>query len=117
MAGRYADCERITLICDNLNTHTNGVFYEVFPAERARQYVRRLEFVYTPKHGSWLNVAEVELSVLTRQGFTEPGRFTGGRASALHCLGQSAERQPNRDCLAIHHRGCSHQTGVSLPEN
>ena len=65
--GRYADCERITLICDNLNTHTKGAFYEVFPAERARRYVRRIEFVYTPKHGSWLNVAECELSCLTRQ--------------------------------------------------
>jgi hypothetical protein len=65
--GRYADCERIALICDNLNTHTKGAFYEVFPAERARQYVRRIGFVYTPKHGSWLNVAECELGCLTRQ--------------------------------------------------
>ncbi|ASV76828.1 hypothetical protein THTE_4227 [Thermogutta terrifontis] len=67
MDGRYADCERITLICDNLNTHANGAFYEVFPAERARQYFRRIGFVYTPKHGSWLNVADCELGCLTRQ--------------------------------------------------
>lgn len=65
--GRFADCRQVTLVCDNLNTHTKGAFYEAFPPERARAYVRRLEFVYTPKHGSWLNVAENELSCLTSQ--------------------------------------------------
>lgn len=65
--GRFADCRRITLVCDNLNTHTKGAFYEVFPAAKAREYVRRIEFVYTPKHGSWLNIAENELSCMTSQ--------------------------------------------------
>jgi hypothetical protein len=64
---RYAGCERITLVCDNLNTHTKGAFYEAFPPQQARDYVRRLDFRYTPKHGSWLNVAECELSCLTSQ--------------------------------------------------
>ena len=64
---RYADCDQVTLVCDNLNTHTKGAFYEVYPPEQARAYVRRINFVYTPKHGSWLNVAENELSSLTRQ--------------------------------------------------
>ena len=64
---RYAQTPRITLVCDNLNTHTRGAFYEAFPPDRARQYVRRIDFVYTPKHGSWLNVAECELSCLTQQ--------------------------------------------------
>lgn len=65
--GRYAGCGKITLVCDNLNTHTKGAFYEVFEPDRARRLVRRLEFCYTPKHGSWLNIAENELSSLTRQ--------------------------------------------------
>jgi len=65
--GRYAGCDRITLVCDNLNTHTAGAFYEAFPPERAREYVRRIDFCFTPKHGSWLNVAENELSSMTRQ--------------------------------------------------
>ena len=65
--GRFANCEIVTLVCDNLNTHTKGAFYEVFPPEQAREYVRRLKFCYTPKHGSWLNIAENELSCLTRQ--------------------------------------------------
>src|SRR5947207_12845305 len=65
--GRYAACAKVTLVCDNLNTHTKGAFYEAFAPERARVLVRRLEFCYTPKHGSWLNIAENELSSLTRQ--------------------------------------------------
>jgi len=65
--GRYAHCSRVALVCDNLNTHTPGAFYEVFRPEQARGYLRRLEFCYTPKHGSWLNIAENELSCLTRQ--------------------------------------------------
>ena len=64
---RYAKAQKVILVCDNLNTHTAGAFYEAFPAERARELVCRLEFRYTPKHGSWLNIAENELSSLTRQ--------------------------------------------------
>lgn len=64
---RYADRAKIKLVCDNLNTHTNGAFYEAFPPERAREYVKRIEFCHTPKHGSWLNIAECELSCLTSQ--------------------------------------------------
>ena len=56
LEGRYAECEKVTLVCDNLNTHTKGAFYEVFEPVRARELVRRLEFCYTPKHGSWLNI-------------------------------------------------------------
>lgn len=67
LEGRYADCETVLLVCDNLNTHTKGAFYEVFEPERARSLVRRIEFHYTPKHGSWLNIAENELSSMTRQ--------------------------------------------------
>ena len=64
---RYADCEKVTLVCDNLNTHTKGAFYEAFEPDQARDYVKRIAFCYTPKHGSWLNVAECELSCLTSQ--------------------------------------------------
>ena len=52
MEGRYADCPKVILTCDNLNTHTKGAFYEAFEPERARALVRRIEFCYTPKHGS-----------------------------------------------------------------
>ncbi len=64
---RYADAERIRVVLDNLNTHGPASFYEAFPAAEARRLTERFEFHYTPKHGSWLNVAEIELSVLARQ--------------------------------------------------
>ena len=67
LEGRYRRCEKIILVCDNLNTHTLGAFYETFSPAQARALVRRLEFCHTPKHGSWLNIAENELSSLTRQ--------------------------------------------------
>ena len=67
LEGRYANQEKIILVSDNLNTHTKGAFYEAFEPERARNLVRRIEFHYTPKHGSWLNIAENELSAMTRQ--------------------------------------------------
>ena len=63
----YADAEKVILICDNLNTHTIGSLYEAFEPAEARRLRDRLEIHYTPKHGSWLNVAEIELSLLTRQ--------------------------------------------------
>lgn len=76
---RYDKGERLQLVCDNLNTHTPGAFYEAFSPTEARAYVQRLEFYYTPKHGSWLNIAESELSALTRQCFT--GRRIGDLAT------------------------------------
>jgi hypothetical protein len=63
----YPEAEVITLVVDNLNTHRPAVLYEVFEPAEARRILERLEFVYTPKHASWLNVAELELSVLGRQ--------------------------------------------------
>jgi len=63
----YPDAEVVVLVMDNLNTHKIGSLYERFPAEQARAYVKRLEIHNTPKHGSWLNMAEIEFSVLTTQ--------------------------------------------------
>ena len=76
----YPAAEQIVLVMDNLNTHTLGSLYEAFPPEEARRLAEKLEIHYTPKHGSWLNMAEIELSVLARQ-----------------CLGQ---RLPSRAELA-----------------
>jgi hypothetical protein len=63
----YAEVETVVLVCDNLNTHTIASLYEAFPPQVARRLVERLEIHSTPKHGSWLNIAENELSALTRQ--------------------------------------------------
>ena len=63
----HPDAEKVVLVLDNLNTHKVASLYEAFPPEQARRIAERLEIHYTPKHGSWLNVAEIELSVLARQ--------------------------------------------------
>ncbi len=85
LEGRYARCEQVILVCDQLNTHTKGAFYEVFEPERARQIVRRIQFCHTPKHGSWLNIAENELSALTRQC------ISGRRFGDIETLRQQTE--------------------------
>ena len=76
----YPKAERIVLVLDNLNTHVGSALYETFPPTEARRLLDRLEFHYTPPHGSWLNMAEIELSILARQ-----------------CLGR---RIPDHDTLA-----------------
>jgi hypothetical protein len=76
----YPQAEGIVVVLDNLNTHSAASFYEAFEPEEAHRLANRFEFHHTPKHGSWLNMAEIELSALGRQ-----------------CLGQ---RIPNMDCLA-----------------
>ena len=63
----FPEAEVIRVVLDNLNTHVFGALYETFAPEEARRIATRLEFHYTPKHGSWLNMAELEFSVLTRQ--------------------------------------------------
>ena len=67
VAVHFPDAARITLVLDNLNTHTPAALYTAFPPAEAKRIRDRLEFHYTPKHGSWLNMAEIELSVLSQQ--------------------------------------------------
>jgi hypothetical protein len=67
IAGQYSNADKITLVMDNLITLDPGALYEAFPPEKAKALWDRFEFVYTPKHGSWLNMAEIELNVLTGQ--------------------------------------------------
>ena len=66
----YSQARSVTVVCDNLATHDAGSFYEAFPAERAHALMEKVRFVHTPKHGSWLDMAEIELSVLSRQNFS-----------------------------------------------
>ena len=64
----YAQAEKVVLVMDTLNTHSPASLYEIFPPQEAKALADRLEIHYTPKHASWLNIAEIELSVLVRQG-------------------------------------------------
>lgn len=63
----YPDVQKIILVMDNLNTHKPASLYKTFPPEEARRIIKKLEIHYTPKHGSWLDIAEIELNVMTRQ--------------------------------------------------
>lgn len=69
---RYPDAEYVRLVVDNLNTHVPAALYEAFPPQRARALLERLEFHYTPKHGSWRNMAEIEISVFERNCLSRP---------------------------------------------
>lgn len=68
----YPDAEKIVVVMDNLNTHGPGSFYEAFPPAEAKRLAARFEFHYTPKHGSWLNMAEIEISVFERGCLSRP---------------------------------------------
>jgi len=67
IAGHYRDAKKITLVMDNLSTHKASALYETFAPQEAKRIWDRFEFIYTPKHGSWLNMAEIELNVLMGQ--------------------------------------------------
>ena len=85
---------KVRFVVDNLNTHVVSSFYKAFPAVKARELARRLEFRYAPKHGSWLNVAEIFISILSKQ-------CIDGRISALELLNREIgvwEKVYNSDC-------------------
>jgi hypothetical protein len=79
--GRYKGAEKVVLVMDQLNTHSTASLYEAFPPAEARRIAERLEVHHTPKHGSWLNMAEIELSALGRD---LPERVGDGAALARH---------------------------------
>src|SRR5262249_31758877 len=89
----HPDAEAIVLVQDNLNTHALASLYEAFEPERARRLAERFEVHYTPKHGSWLNVAEIELSVLARQCLDRRGAPARGARAAGRGGGGGAERR------------------------
>ena len=94
----YADAEKIVLVMDNLNTHTPGSFYEAFEPEEARRLTERLEIHYTPKHGSWLNIAECEFSVLQRQCLNrriDSAEFLGNEVNAWQASRNAIDSQIN----------------------
>ncbi len=90
----FPQAERIVLVTDNLSTHSPACLYERFPAEQARRIAAKLEWHYTPKHGSWLNIAECELSVLVRQCLDQ--RFPDQATLAQAVAAWEAERNALR---------------------
>jgi len=96
--GYYPDAIKVRLVLDNLNTHTGASLYEAFPPAEARRLLERVEFHYTPKHGSWLNMAEIEIGVMNRQCL---GRRLDDRQ--IVCDEVAAwEQQRNQDEAKVH---------------
>ena len=107
--------EKIVSVQDNLSTHTPASLYAAFHAREARRLVERFEWHYTPKHGSWLDMAESELAVLIRQCLSRriPGKQTLGERS--RGLGAPPKQAPRQSRLAIHNQSCSRQTQKAVP--
>ena len=110
----YPQAERLVLVCDNLNTHTGGALYEAFPAAEARRLWERLEVHYTPKHGSWLNMAETELSDPCRPMPRPAYRRSGGVAVGSGTLGGSSKPNRGEGALAVHDGGRPDQVGETV---
>ena len=110
----YPEVPVVRVVLDNLNTHRTASLYETFPAAEARRVAKRLEFHYTPKHGSWLNMAEIEFSVLSRSCLKQrvPQRTrppAGGPGP-----GHGAKCRPSHHQLAVQHPGRQGQTSPPL---
>jgi DDE superfamily endonuclease len=109
---RYPDAEYVRLVVDNLNTHVPAALYEAFPPQRAREILERLEFHYTPKHGSWLNMAEIEISVFERGCLSRPV----GDLSTLRQRVNALEEERNAARATIHWQFTSQQARVTLAD-
>ena len=96
----YPDAEKIILVMDNLNTHKPASLYKKYPPEEARRIIRKLEIHYTPKHGSWLDIAEIELNVLTRQCLSR--RIGTLEALRSEIAAWETERNQNQEKILWH---------------
>lgn len=106
----FPHAEVIRVVLDNLNTHTPGALYEAFAPQEARRLLRKLEFHYTPKHGSWLNMAEIEISVVSRQCLKQ--RLAD--QSQLHQATATWSATRNEHKAMIHWRFDVHQARTKL---
>lgn len=107
---QYHEAEKIVLVLDNLNTHTPASFYEAFEPAEARRLTEKLEIHYTPKHGSWLNIAEIELSILARQCLSD--RFPS--MEALQNQVETWQRERDQAHVTINWRFTTEDARVKL---
>jgi hypothetical protein len=110
----FPDAEKIILVQDNLNTHTPASLYEAFPADEARRLVERFEWHYTPKHGSWLNLANPNW-VFSRPNASIAGCPTNGPQERARCLGGQPQQETHQGQLAFHNAERTCQTQEPLP--
>jgi len=111
---QYPTAKKVILVCDNLNTHKPAALYNAFKPEEARRLLARLEIHYTPKHGSWLNMAEIELAALTRQCLDRriPNLLT--LQTELAAWNTLQRRRRHKNQLALHHRRRTGKTSTPL---
>jgi hypothetical protein len=109
---RYPDAEYVRLVVENLNTPVPAALYEAFPPQRAREILERLEFHYTPTHGSWLNLAEIEISVFERGCLSRP---VGDLLTLQHRV-SALEAERNAAPATIRWQFTSHQARVTLAD-
>ena len=110
----YPQAEYIRLVQDNLNTHTPAALYETFPPAEARRILQRLEFHSTPKHGRWLNMAEIEIAILERNALSR--RLPDEAALRRQVVAVETERNHQRRGigLSIYFTGCTPEAGAAL---
>ncbi|WP_448072694.1 transposase [Georgenia yuyongxinii] len=113
----YPKAERVVLVMDNLNTHTLGSLYEAFEPVKARALAERLEIHYTPRHGSWLNIAEIELLPPDPPVPGPAHRRPRGAQHRARRLAGSDQRRPAPGRLAVHHDRRPHQTSSPIPRH
>ena len=112
----HEEAEKVVLVMDNLNTHKLASLYEAFPPEQARRIAEKLEIHHTPKHGSWLNMAEIELSVLARQCLDRRIESSRGAATGRWRRGRrTAERADGRGEVAVHDGRRPDQAPPAIP--
>ncbi len=109
---RYPDVDYVRIVLDNLNTHGAAALYEAFPPQRARAIASRVEFHHTPKHGSWLNMAEIEISVFERGCLSRPVPD----AATLERRVRALEAERNDAHCAIHWQFASQDARTALAE-
>ena len=110
----YPDVPVVRLVLDNLNTHRMASLYEAFPAAEARRIAKRLEFHYTPKHGSWLNMAEIEFSIFSRSCLRQRLPDEESLCREVHAPGTGTEPGSSPHHLALRHPGRQGQTSSPL---
>ena len=110
----YPDAPVVRVVLDNLNTHRMASLYETFPAAEARRIVKRLEFHHTPKHASWLNMAEIEFSVLTRACLQGRNPDETALQRAINAYEVQRKRLQGHHQLAVQHPGRQNQIASPL---
>ncbi len=116
IANHYSEASRITLVVDNYITHSPGALYETFEPEIAKKLWDRFEFIFTPKHGSWLNMAEIELHILNSQYLNRHISTIEKIEKEVMAWEKCAKQQKQQDKLAIFNKRCEDKIKTAISD-